>query len=357
MKNKILTMLFCVFIGVFFIVNLVVKDITLFFSERRYLTKLPELSVENIFNGSIMDKFEGYATDHFVLRDEFRRLKVYMEFNLFGKLDYNNLYVQDNYIYKIEYPLKENNVGLFVDKMNNLYNTYLTNMNVYYSIIPDKNYYADNDFLKMNYDELFKLVVNNMDDNMEYIDITNCLDISDYYYTDIHFRQEKLFKLVNVLSGRMHFNVGNDFVENTFNAFAGAYYGQIGLKVPYDNLVYLTNDTIENATVYDVDSDLKTVYEIESLGKMDSYDVYLGGATPIVEITNNNKTDGKELIMFRDSFGSSLAPLLLEGYSKITLVDLRYISSSLLEKYIEFNDQDVLLFYSTTIINNSEMLK
>ena len=65
----------------------------------------------------------------------------------------------------------------------------------------------------------------------------------------------------------------------------------------------------------------------------------------------------KELIIFRDSFGSSIAPLLIDGYSKITLVDIRYLHPNILESYIEFDSQDVLFLYSTSVLNNSETIK
>lgn len=58
-------------------------------------------------------------------------------------------------------------------------------------------------------------------------------------------------------------------------------------------------------------------------------------------------------MLFRDSFGSSIAPLLLENYSQITLIDLRYISKDVLEDYIEFDKQDVLFLYSTLVLNQN----
>ncbi|MGL6216636.1 MAG: DHHW family protein, partial [Lacrimispora sphenoides] len=75
------------------------------------------------------------------------------------------------------------------------------------------------------------------------------------------------------------------------------------------------------------------------------------------EITNPNVKNGKELVIFRDSFGSSLAPLLLDGYSKVTMVDIRYIASDLVGDYITFDDQDVLFVYSTSVLNSSAMFK
>ena len=90
---------------------------------------------------------------------------------------------------------------------------------------------------------------------------------------------------------------------------------------------------------------------------MDKYDLFLSGATPIIQIRNKNATTDKELIIFRDSFGSSISPLFTEAYSKITLVDIRYIATSLISNYIEFKNQDILFLYSTLVINESGSLK
>ena len=74
-------------------------------------------------------------------------------------------------------------------------------------------------------------------------------------------------------------------------------------------------------------------------------------------IENPNAESSKELIVFRDSFASPLAPLLASGYKKITLVDIRYLPSPSLQKYIQFQNQDVLFLYSTSVLNHSKTLK
>ena len=48
---------------------------------------------------------------------------------------------------------------------------------------------------------------------------------------------------------------------------------------------------------------------------------------------------------------------MIEAYSKITLVDLRYMSSDLLGDYVDFTDAEVLFLMSDKIVNNSIMLK
>ena len=75
-----------------------------------------------------------------------------------------------------------------------------------------------------------------------------------------------------------------------------------------------------------------------------------------VNIYNDNIKD-RELIVFRDSFGSSLIPLLVSSYSKITVIDTRYISPKILDNYIDINNQDVLFIYNVSVINNSYSLK
>ena len=112
-----------------------------------------KITIENIFNGEITNNLENYLTDHFIFRDTFRSIKTIFNLKIFNKKDNNNLYYQNNHIFKIEYPLKEDKVYNFTNKINTIYKNHLTNMNVYLSIIPDKNYYSENEYLKL---ELFR---------------------------------------------------------------------------------------------------------------------------------------------------------------------------------------------------------
>ena len=47
--------------------------------------------------------------------------------------------------------------------------------------------------------------------------------------------------------------------------------------------------------------------------------------------------------MFKDSYAHSLAPFLAQHYSKITLVDLRYLVTSF-ENYVDLSEYDQALF-------------
>ena len=44
-------------------------------------------------------------------------------------------------------------------------------------------------------------------------------------------------------------------------------------------------------------------------------------------------------------------------YKKITIVDLRYMSLNVMEELVDFTDKDILILYSTLIVNDSSSLK
>ena len=99
------------------------------------------------------------------------------------------------------------------------------------------------------------------------------------------------------------------------------------------------------------------VYTESALETGTPYDLFLHGASPLITITSPEAKTDRELIIFRDSFASALAPLLLEQYRTVTLVDIRYLASSLLPQYVTFTDQDVLFLYSAGVVNRSAMLR
>ena len=355
LKNYIITVGFIFILIMVFILNLISKDKDISISERRRLAKVPSITFSKLINGDTSNEFENYTVDQFIARDELRKVKSFVSTNIFMQKDNNKLFEKDNAIYKIEYPLNKNNVQKSSNKIKNIYNKYLQNMNVYYAIIPDKNYYLENDdYLKMNYNEL-KDITQSILKDLNYIDIWQSLDLEDYYRTDTHWKQENLDKVIEKIEKEMK-------LDNTLNTkykieekgkYYGVYYGQLGKQVPPDKIYIKINDTINNCITYNYETKkYGKVYDEEIIkNSVDKYDIYLSGATPIISIENPNSNTDKELLLFRDSFGSSLAPLLIENYKKITLIDTRYISSNLLENYIDFKNRDVLFLYSTLVLN------
>lgn len=330
-------------------------------SERRKLAQFPKISVSSVFSGNFMKNFETYSTEQFPLRDYFRALKAYVNNNVFNMKDNNDVFVRNGHILKLEYPLNEESVSNAAKKFKYVYDKYLVenDTKVYFSVVPDKNYYVDiGDYLTIDYNKLISQMKTETE-FMHYIDISTLLDSECYYYTDTHWRQEKLLPVARKLASEMGVELKAEYKENLLeNDFYGVYYGQYALDFEADKIVYLTNDILENVRVYDYENQKQiSVYDMEKAFGRDPYEMFLSGSLPLISIENENATTEKELVIFRDSFGSSLAPFFAEGYKEITVVDIRYIHPNMLEKYMEFTNQDVLFIYSTSLLNKSETIK
>lgn len=355
MKDKIIVFSFLAYISIFAILHIVITDKDLSTSERRKLTSFPEIS--ELTSGEYIQDVDSYLLDHFPLRDQFRSIKAKFNYHILQKYDNNGIYLKDNYIFKSEYPTNKESINNFINKTNKLKELFTKDNNLYFMIIPDKNYYLkDKNFLSIDYQYINKEISKL---NMNTIELYNILELSDYYETDTHWKQENLEKVIKHMSTIMDFKYKErTYKKNTYNKFYGVYYGESAINRKPETITYLTNDIINNVEVKYLENDkLTTVYNKDNLSSFDSYEVYLDGASSFIEITNSNSKTKKELIIFRDSFGSSLSPLLIEYYDKITILDNRYIHSSYIKELVNFTNQDVLFMYSTLLINNSVTLK
>ena len=243
----------------------------------------------------------------------------------------------------------------------NLYGLYMqdTEVKPYLAVIPDKNYFmADKGVLAMDYKE-FMEKVHKQTPLFNSVSITEYLELSDYYRTDTHWKQEKIIDVAAALAEEMNVPFEDTFTVNRADVpFYGVYYGQAGLQLLPDEISFCTSDILDNCVVYDYEHDKEIpLYNKEALVGRDPYEMFLGGNISLATIENEDALSDKELVVFGDSFSRSLLPLLAGSYQKITLLDIRYLSASQVGKYVAFTDQDVLFLFSTSVINNSVTLK
>lgn len=331
-------------------------------AERRPLAKFPEISGEEILNGNFMKDFEDYSLDQFPLRDTFRQIKALFHYNALNQADNNNIYIADGYAVKQEYPLNETSVNHALKRFNFLHSKYLKGSNIYMAIVPDKGYYLaeENSQLALDYEALFAM----MEEGMPWathVDLTGTLSADSYYRTDTHWRQEMLLPAAGALCDAMGVTApkAEDFSQIKLDRpFYGVYYGQAALPMDPDDLVYLQSDLLKGCTVTNFENGKRTqIYDMNKLSSKDLYDVFLSGATALLTIDNPNASTNRELIVFRDSFGSSMIPLLVQDYRTVTVIDIRYVQPEFLGQVVNFHGQDVLMLYSTLILNSSSVLR
>lgn len=363
LKNKIGVSIFAFLLVLSFVMCVLKTPGEISKSERRELAQLPKISSESIFSGEFMTDFEKYATDQIPFRDFLRGIKAKFSANILLKSDNNGLFVANGHISKIEYPKNPEMLEYAIEKFRYIYDNYLkdNNKNIYFSVIPDKNILLSekSSHLAIDYDDF----ANEMKNGMEYakfIDIKPLLTIDDYYKTDSHWKQECIVKIAEKLSEEMGTSLTDNFIKNTLDVpFYGVYASQSTLKANPDSISYLTNEAIDNCVVKSYETGMakeSVIYNFDKANSDDPYEFFMSGSQPLLTIENENATTTKELIIFRDSFGSSLSPLFTEAYKKITVVDIRYLQSKYLNSFIDFNGQDVLFIYSTTLLNNSTAL-
>lgn len=340
----------------------VLPDQELSVSERRPLEQFPEISISSLLKGDFMEDFEAYSLDQFPVRDGFRTLKSLFHYYILNQSDNNGIYLSHGMAAQQEYPLSEDSVTHAADRFTALYEKYLSGSDVYFALIPDKGQYLApvSGNLSLVYDAMADLLRQQLP-WATHVDLSDCLGTISYYHTDTHWRQEHLLEAAQRLCQAMDTQppVAEDYrITALDRPFYGVYYGQAALPMKPETLYIMESDLLDGCTVLDYETG-KTgpVYDLTKLTSRDLYDVYLSGAKSLLTIENPAAPTDRELIVFRDSFGSSLVPLLVNGYSRITLVDIRYIQSSMLPQYVDFHGQDVLFLYSTLVLNNSSTLK
>ena len=329
-------------------------------SERRALAKFPEITWENISSGKFAKGFEEYATDAFPMRDLWRSLKAYTRLGLFGQKDNNDLFVSEGHIGKLEYPMSPSMMDHAAQLFTRVHKDNFPDARVYFAMIPDKN--KDLADLKLDYATFEEQMAQRLDFATP-IHISDLLTKDDYYFTDTHWRQDRITDVADRLAQTMGTQLPDSYepVELELD-FYGVYAGQSAMNPKPDTITVLTNEIIEGLQVQLLDTNTgswKTspVYDMEKANSRDPYELFLSGNQPVVKLTNPANPEGKRLVIFRDSFGSSITPLLAQGYAEITLVDLRYLSSAYVGQLVDFQNADVLFLYSTLLLNSSLAMK
>ncbi len=347
------------------LLHLLLPDAELSKSERRKLLQLPEMTKETLLSGAYASELEEYLLDQFPGRDAFRTLKSVWTYYVLGQKDNNGIVIgkdgfsQENTVAKLEPELDEKQVEMFISKFNSLQEKFFADSHVACVVVPDKMYYLDG-YPSMDYDRMMTMLEDGLTNMNVRRNLFNSLISDSYYTTDSHWRQEKLQWVLEDLELILDVELPDvdTYGQTVLEGFHGVYYGQAALPMPAEDLIYLENEVTKNAVVTGPELEgEQAVYAPERFDGMDGYDVFLHGAQAVLHVENPLAETEKELIIFRDSYGSSIAPLLLPAYKNITLVDMRYVNPMMLDRFVDFHGQDVLVLYSTTLINGASVLR
>lgn len=333
-------------------------------AERRKLAQFPEFSLKRVLDGSFTADYATYLKDQIVYRDGFRTLKAVIELGLLRKAENNGVYVVEGSIYDKFYGVNQR----YIDRASGLMNDIIDSIDsdrIYLSIIPSKAHVLDGHAYLLSdqnaiADELSQHV------NSAFIDIMDLSRDSGadlYYRTDHHWTTQGAIQVYKTLIATMGYTpVENYDFEEVTDAYVGSNYGRAALPhIEKDSIVLAHNAMIDamtlcRYTMVDACDRFDSVYFREKVDDLDPYDVFLGGASPIIVIENNRVQSNSELVIFKDSYTHALAPFLAQHFSKVTLIDLRYVRKALIFQNFDLDGKTVLFFYSTTILNTDPQI-
>ena len=351
-------LIFLAFIGVFFILNLVLPDRQFSEQENRYLQMRPEFSFKSLFSGDYTSKFETYTTDQFTFRDEWITLKAASELAL-GKQENNDVHLCENGTLIEGFKRPENSV---LDSNMSALNTLVenTDADVYFALIPDKSDLYASLLPKNAPNDSEKEVIDYCygQSNAANVDMYSALsahtDEYIFYRTDHHWTSLGAYYGLSALAESMSLPCPALDSYTDRHVVSEEFYGTTWSASGFS---WVDPDTMEifvnapeglKVTSYPQGSPVEgKLYDFSFLEKKDKYSMFMGGNCPMHVIETGNE-DKPSLLILRDSYTDSLIPFLLDDFSEIHILDLRYYRASL-KAYIEQNDFDnVLVCYSVS---------
>jgi hypothetical protein len=362
--NLVTAAVFLLFILVLAVTDVAQAPTQISLGERRQLAQFPEVSWPRITSGDFTEDYQTYLQDQMAFRDGFRSVKSFVERKIMLKKENNGVYVVDNNIYDKFWGINQP----YIERASRLINELADSIDAestYLSIIPTKaNLLNPDRYLLSDQNIITDFMA--AQTQTDYIDLMGLFQAGDtelYYVTDHHWTTPGAIEAYTLLAAEMGLTPVTDYTYDVVtDAFAGRNYGKAAVaSIGKDSILLAHNQSLDNLTVrryktltdYDASD---SVYFPEYAEGLDPYDVFLGGAGPIIVIENSAAASDAELVIFKDSYAHSLAPFLAQHYRKVTLLDLRYVRKELLIQNFEFGDKTVLFLYSTTILNTTPQI-
>lgn len=352
--NLVTILMFSVILGGVFILNIIRPVRSFSPNENRNLAQYPDFTVKKLLNHEFTNDYEAFITDQFIGRDRWVEAKTRME-RMLGKVENNGVYFgKDGTLLEKLASVDMSLINKNIDYVNQFVNSLNNNVKVDMMLIPgasaiqkDKLPWISNDVDQL---ALINKIESNLVPKINFINVNQ--DFLNHSEEELYFRTDHHYNIygaglayqcyANALNLPKHdhaYEVVSEHFLGTLASQSGAY------SIKPDSIVKLMNDEAIEVIYPDVDLVDNNVYYEENLNVKDKYTYYLNGNHSQVQI-KTNAVDKEKLLILRDSYANIFTPYLLEDFSEINLLDLRYYKYSISE-YIEENDIDrVLILYS-----------
>lgn len=347
---------------------IIAKDAKFSETENRLIAKFPEVAAKNIASGSFTEEFEKYAADTVVFRDFWVKLKNSSDKIMLKKDNGVAYFGNGTQLFPIEEidskRLKRNLEAFQKLKTSND----LIGINTSILLAPTANLtwnyklspYTPNRFKQAT---IFQTTGQEVGDR--FIDIRKAMKTHEgeyiYYKTDHHWTSLGAYYAYTELARHLGFEPVT-LEKLTKKELTDDFHGTTEAKIstfnsPSDEMWMYESENIKGATAVDEQGKHLKMFDESYLKKRDKYAYFMGGNPPYIEMSRSIDErekigNTKSILIIKDSYANCLAPLLLEHYQKVYMVDLRYYRKSIksLIADIRYKDNvelsDVLVLYN-----------
>lgn len=155
-----------------------------------------------------------------------------------------------------------------------------------------------------------------------------------YYRTDPHWNAQGAYLAYQQVAAALDMQplTPDAFVRRQSPGFLGTCYARSSLWSTPPDALDLWAPPVRLRLQFDGDeASYDSLFFEEHLLAPDQYPVFLDGNHGLTRIDNLDNPQGPRLLLIKDSFGNSLAPLLLPHFGHITVIDLRAWRGSTLQ--------------------------
>lgn len=358
-KNKGIGLFFIGVLVSMLILQIVIPNDTFSSLENRTLQTHPEYNLDQYKTGDFQDQYSHYISDQFPMRSSWVKKKTAIEEAL-GVRKFQDVYLaKDKSLIQEMAPVDPIKITATSEAINNFSERY-NDLKMSSLIVPNK--------VAINKEKLPKYapvidqldIINDFHETLN-IDVVDVVDVfmehKDeylYYSTDHHWTslgaKYAFDKFIQEDKGIIY----QPYIAN--DQFYGTLSNKIGYFKKPDTITLPIPENDDTKVVVKIgDEDQKT--SIYDATKQSSYEVFLGGNYPRLDITTTTSNQ-EHLLIFKDSYANSFIPYLLPYYHKITLIDPRYYYDEIDQLMEEENITEVLFLYNAnTFFNDSSLIE
>ncbi|MGL5151387.1 MAG: DHHW family protein [Clostridium sp.] len=361
MKEKFLPICFFTTICVLSIFHEINKDNIFSEFENKKLSQKPVLKTSDLISGEYFKKYEEYYNDQFPLRNQLISIKGLSE-ELLKKIENNDIiYGKDNFLFSKLFTTDEERINNNISAINKFIET--NKINTTTMIVPSSYYIYDNKL------PMFTPTVNDGDlirkiNNMilgESVDVIEAFKESNkllYFKTDHHWTidgayiaYEEYCKVNNLEPIKLEY-INKIEVPD----FMGTHFSKSKKFNQSSDILKYYDIPVEYLKIGDKTH--PNIFNQDTINKVDKYAGFIYGNNPISIIKSKYNSNGKKLLVIKDSYANSFVPFLSYNYEEVHIIDLRYYSGSLSEYISSIDISDCLILYNLiNFIQDTNIIK